>query len=156
MLALLSLGSNLGDRVQNLISAIAALTNHVEVLAAAPLYETAPVGNVAQPDFVNTAVKVSFEQTPQELLEIIHDIEMQHGRTRDVHWGPRTLDIDIIDVQGFSCDGADLQIPHPRAKERSFVTVPCADIAPTWSLTTETPSRDGVTRIDDARWLVQL
>lgn len=130
--AYLSLGSNLGDRVQTLRGAVAELdaTPKIEVQAVSSLYETAPVGYRDQPDFLNAAVKISTALPPEALLERCLEIETHFDRRREVRWGPRTLDVDIILYGELSMETERLILPHPRAKERAFVLVPLLELDP--------------------------
>jgi 2-amino-4-hydroxy-6-hydroxymethyldihydropteridine diphosphokinase len=162
MRTLLSLGSNLGDRVDNLLQARSELGLLGEITNVAPLYETSPVGEVVQDNFINTAIMLDTTLSPIELLEHLHRIEAALGRIRDVHWGPRTLDIDIVDCEGFSSQTEQLHIPHQYAHERRFVLQPVVDIAPTWLLNHVSVSNllqnlsgdDQVNRYHDERWQV--
>jgi 2-amino-4-hydroxy-6-hydroxymethyldihydropteridine diphosphokinase len=128
----LSLGSNLGDRLENLQHAVDALFDApgLEFAALSPVYETAPVGGPPQPDYLNIVVSAGTALSPRTLLERVQGIEEALLRERRVRWGPRTLDIDIIAVGGFTSDDPDLTLPHPRAHERAFVLAPWRDIDP--------------------------
>ena len=95
-----------------------------------PVYETAPVGGPEQDNFLNLVVQLDTELTPTQLLGVCHRIESSAERVRDVRWGPRTLDIDIIWMDGVTMDDERLTIPHPRWKERRFVLAPLRDLAP--------------------------
>lgn len=134
--ALLALGSNLGDSVALLKSAIERLDAHpnITLLAVAGLYRTEPVGGPEQSDFWNSACLIETSLAPAALLATCHQIEALAGRERIEHWGPRTLDIDLIDYEGFSSAVPTLQVPHPRACERRFVLQPLVDIVPDWLL----------------------
>ena len=127
----LSLGSNLGDRRLNLRTAIERLDAHpeIEVVQISPLYETAPVGYTEQPDFLNLCLHIKTSLSPENLLKVTGSTELDLGRQRDIYWGPRTIDIDILLLEGQVIDTADLILPHPRMKERAFVLLPLADIA---------------------------
>jgi 2-amino-4-hydroxy-6-hydroxymethyldihydropteridine diphosphokinase len=125
--AFLSLGSNLGDRRALLRDAVDSLP---DVVAVSPVYETAPVGGPEQDNFLNLVVQLDTELTPTQLLGVCHRIESSAERVRDVRWGPRTLDIDIIWMDGVQMDDERLTIPHPRWKERRFVLAPLRDLAP--------------------------
>lgn len=125
--AFLSLGSNLGDRRALLRDAVDSLP---DVVAVSPVYETAPVGGPEQDNFLNLVVQLDTELTPTQLLGVCHRIESSAERVRDVRWGPRTLDIDIIWMDGVTMDDERLTIPHPRWKERRFVLAPLRDLAP--------------------------
>jgi 2-amino-4-hydroxy-6-hydroxymethyldihydropteridine diphosphokinase len=126
----LSLGSNLGDRAQNLHAAIERLGSLGEVAAVSSFYETEPVGNVHQPWFLNCAVRLRTEKMPRQLLAAVLAIEQALGRKRTVAKGPRTLDIDILLFGPFVMDVPGLVIPHPAMHERRFVLAPLAEIAP--------------------------
>lgn len=135
--AVLALGANLGDARATMRAAVAGLAarSDVTVLAVSGLYRTAPVGGPDQPDYLNAVVLVATPMPPTELLELAHELEAAAGRERDVRWGPRTLDVDIVDIEGFTSAEAALSIPHPRAHERAFVLAPWAEVAPDWMLT---------------------
>lgn len=128
----LALGANLGDRDENLRSATAALaeTDGLRVVARSQVVETDPVGGPAQGLYLNAVVLVDCWLPPFELLEVCHRIEADHDRARDVRWGPRTLDIDIITYGELVDDDERLTLPHPRAHERAFVLVPWAQVDP--------------------------
>lgn len=123
----LSLGSNLGDRRALLREAVESLP---DVVAVSPVYETAPVGGPAQDNFLNLVVELRTALTPFQLLGLCHRIESSAERKREVRWGPRTLDIDIIWMDGVAMDDERLTIPHPRWKQRRFVLAPLHDLAP--------------------------
>lgn len=130
--AYLSLGSNMGDRKCNLDNAVAALRadDCIDVCEVADYIVTAPVGFTEQDDFLNTAVKIKTLYSPHELLSVIHKAEEAGGRKREFHWGPRTIDIDIL-LYDDSIVGDDrLNIPHPEMLNREFVLRPLAQIAP--------------------------
>lgn len=124
----LSLGSNLGDRQKFLEEAVAGLGRSVR--AVSPVYETDPVGGPSQELFLNMVVELDTDLTPRQLLAVCHRLESGADRVRRERWGPRTLDVDILCVEGVTVDEPDLQIPHPRMGERRFVLVPLADLAP--------------------------
>lgn len=125
--AFLSLGSNLGDRRALLRDAVDSLP---DVVAVSPVYETAPVGGPEQDNFLNLVVQLETSLSPHQLLGVCHRIESSAERVREVRWGPRTLDIDIIWMDGVTMDEERLTIPHPRWKERRFVLAPLRDLAP--------------------------
>jgi len=133
--AYLGIGANLGDRVARLQGAVDGLAAapDVTVVAVSPVYETAPVGGPAQPDYLNAVVAVDTTLTPRDLLELAHHLEAVANRVRDVHWGPRTLDVDVLLVGDEEIDEPDLVVPHPRITERAFVLVPLADLDPEWT-----------------------
>jgi len=131
MRAVLSIGSNLGDRLAHLQGAVDELASMgVDVKAVSPVYETAPVGGPEQEDFLNAVVLVHTALGPRELLAACQGIEAAHDRVREMRWGPRTLDVDIITVDGVTSDDPLLTLPHPRVHERAFVCVPWLDIDP--------------------------
>jgi 2-amino-4-hydroxy-6-hydroxymethyldihydropteridine diphosphokinase len=125
----LSLGSNLGDRARNLNVAIDRLRAFGDVVAVSSFYETEPVEFTAQPWFLNCAVKLNTENTPQQLLAGILDIEQQLGRRREQRKGPRIIDIDILLFGNSIVEDRGLTIPHPAMHERRFVLEPLAEIA---------------------------
>jgi 2-amino-4-hydroxy-6-hydroxymethyldihydropteridine diphosphokinase len=128
--AYLSLGSNIGDRQENLARAVAALEEHgVRVVRESCLYETEPVELREQAWFLNSAVEVKTNLTARELLNVLLDIERSMGRERRVPKGPRVIDMDILLYGDEVVSEPGLQIPHPRMTERRFVLVPLAEIA---------------------------
>lgn len=126
------IGSNLGDRRGYLQLALDRLvaTPGITLLAVSPLYETDPVGGPEQPDFLNGVVLATSDLTPHELLAVAQSVEAVAQRVRVERWGPRTLDVDIVLIEGLSVNEPDLVVPHPRAKERGFVLRPLGDVAP--------------------------
>jgi len=126
----LSIGSNLGDRMGHLQGALDSLSEQVDVIAVSRVYETAPVGGPDQDDFLNAVVLGETALTPYDLLALCQRVEAQHDRVREVRWGPRTLDVDIIAIDGVLLDDPSLTVPHPRAHERAFVCVPWLDVDP--------------------------
>lgn len=126
----LSLGSNVGDRRENLRTALRLLTRAGRVAAVASLYETAPSGVLDQPPFLNSACAVDSALPLRELLQAVKRIEWECGRRPAQVWGPRPLDIDILLAGDETVDTADLQVPHPRFAERGFQLLPLAEIAP--------------------------
>lgn len=128
----LALGSNLGDRQQNLDDALAALAVCVEVAKRSPLYETAPQYVEDQPEFLNMAATGHTALSPAALLDEVKRIETALGRRPSVRFGPRLIDIDIIFFGDTVLDSERLTLPHPRLRERSFVLKPLADICPAW------------------------
>jgi len=126
----LSLGSNLGDREQNLRAAVAALQQQLEVEAVSSWYETEPVGVTDQPGFLNLAVAATTKLDPPELLRLAKRIEEQMGRRPTYRWGPRLIDIDILLYADRVVEGPDLTIPHRELAQRAFVLVPLAEVAP--------------------------
>jgi 2-amino-4-hydroxy-6-hydroxymethyldihydropteridine diphosphokinase len=128
--AVLSLGTNLGDRLSHLQAALDALARlpGTAIGAVSPIYETAPVGGPPQPDYLNIVVALETDLSPARLLDHAHGIEAALHRTREVRWGPRTLDIDVIAIDDILSDDPSLTIPHPRASERLFVLMPWYDL----------------------------
>jgi 2-amino-4-hydroxy-6-hydroxymethyldihydropteridine diphosphokinase len=128
----LSVGSNLGDRLgtlQECVTAIGRLPD-TDVLAISPVYQTAPVGGPPQPDYLNAVLAAATGLPPADLLAALHGIEAEFGRERKERFGPRTLDIDIISYAGERSDDPALTLPHPRAHLRGFVLAPWHDIEP--------------------------
>ena len=131
----IALGSNLGDRGQTLAGAVEALREQpgLTVTAVSSLVETDPVGGPDQPPYLNAVVVGRCADTPEHLLAALHAIEAEHGRTREIRWGARTLDLDLIQYgtpggpREVLSDLPELTLPHPRAAERGFVLVPWAD-----------------------------
>ena len=129
---ILALGSNLGDRadiLQGGVDALAAIPE-VQVMAVSPVYETVPVGGPPQSDYLNAVLLARTTLPTATLLDRIHEIEAAFDRVREVRWGPRTLDIDIITADDERSDDPVLTLPHPRAHERAFVLAPWHDIEP--------------------------
>lgn len=125
--AFLGLGSNLGDRRGLLRGAVDALD---DVVATSPVYETAPIGGPEQGAYLNVVVELDTDLDARGLLEVCRRLEDAAGRVRTARWGPRTLDVDVLWVDGEIVDDPDLQVPHPRMWERRFVLAPLADLAP--------------------------
>lgn len=134
--AYLSLGSNAGDRRQMLERALARLeaSGQVIVLRQSSLYETEPVGKTDQPWFYNLVAEIQTRLTPHELLDLAQAVERDLGRTRDVRWGPRTVDIDIVLYGGEQVSTPRLAVPHPEMARRRFVLLPLVEIAPDLAL----------------------
>lgn len=128
----LSLGSNVGDRLDNLQEAVDALFDApgLDFIALSPVYETKPVGGPEQGDYLNVVIVVNSRVAPESLLERVLAIEDAMDRTRTIRWGPRTLDIDIVAMGDITSDDPELLLPHPRAKERAFVLRPWSDLEP--------------------------
>lgn len=127
--AFLGLGSNLGDREQLLANAVDRLVA-VGLVAVSPWYETDPVGGPAQEAYVNLVVELDTDLSPRQLLAVAGRLERAAERVREERWGPRTLDVDVLWVDGDTVDEPDLQVPHPRMWERRFVLAPLRDLAP--------------------------
>ncbi|AIC96636.1 2-amino-4-hydroxy-6-hydroxymethyldihydropteridine diphosphokinase [Shouchella lehensis] len=128
----IAIGSNLGNREQNLMVAVERLQadESIQVVRASSIYETDPVGYEDQGPFLNMVIEVATSYHPLELLEMTQDIELVLGREREIVNGPRTVDLDLLLYEGVRLDVDDLQIPHPRMWDRAFVLVPLAEIAP--------------------------
>jgi 2-amino-4-hydroxy-6-hydroxymethyldihydropteridine diphosphokinase len=129
--AFIGLGSNLGDRHALLRQAVEGLAAAGDVTGVSPLYETEPVGGPGgQGPYLNLVVELSTSDPPRRLLERCRALEAVAGRVRTVHWGPRTLDADVLWEEGWQVDEEDLTVPHPRLWDRRFVVQPLADLAP--------------------------
>ncbi|HEX6254837.1 MAG TPA: 2-amino-4-hydroxy-6-hydroxymethyldihydropteridine diphosphokinase [Euzebyales bacterium] len=130
--AFLGLGSNMGDRLSNLQGAVDRLhaARGLRVDEVSAVYETAPVGGPAQDDFLNMAVRVATTRSARGLLRACQRVERQAGRVRDVRWGPRTLDVDILLYDDRVLATRRLTVPHPRLVERPFALVPLIEVAP--------------------------
>jgi 2-amino-4-hydroxy-6-hydroxymethyldihydropteridine diphosphokinase len=136
--AVLSLGGNLGDRAGTLRRAFEALTAE-GLVARSVLYETPPWGPVEQPPYLNAIAVVRGDRDAAGWLALAHELEQAAGRTREVRWGARTLDVDVVTVTGDDgtpvlSDDPELTLPHPRAAERAFVLVPWLSLDPTAAL----------------------
>lgn len=127
MRAYLGLGSNLGDREANLRGAVAQMP---DLAAVSPVYESSPVGGPPQADFLNAVAALDTDLSPRDLLGVAQRLEDQAGRVRTVHWGPRTLDVDVLIVDDLVVNEPDLIVPHPLWQERAFVLAPLADLDP--------------------------
>jgi len=131
--AAVALGSNLGNRLETLQGAVDALedTPGVRVTAVSAVYETDAVGGPAdQPSYFNAVAVLRTTLPPVDLLERANAVEDAFGRVREVRWGPRTLDVDILVYEGVTSDDPQLLLPHPRAHERAFVLAPWLDADP--------------------------
>ncbi|BCV20095.1 2-amino-4-hydroxy-6-hydroxymethyldihydropteridine diphosphokinase [Moorella sp. Hama-1] len=130
--AYLGLGSNLGNREENMKKAVAFLDANpgIEVERLSSWYETAPVGKTDQGWFLNSVARIKTTMPARELLRAVLAVEQQLGRVRRERWGPRTIDIDILLYDDINVTEPDLEIPHPRMLERAFVLIPLAEIAP--------------------------
>ena len=130
--AFLGLGSNLGNRLANLQHAADLLgaTEGIRVVACSRVYETDPVGGVAQPDFLNAVLELETDLSARELLAACLQAEQELGRVRGVRWGPRTADVDLLIYDEAAIEEPDLIVPHPRMHERSFVMMPLLELDP--------------------------
>lgn len=127
--AFLGLGSNLGDREALLDAAVDRLLA-VGLVAASPRYETDPVGGPEQGAFLNLVAELDTDLSPRQLLAVCGRLEQAADRVRVERWGPRTLDVDVLWVDGVEVDDPDLVVPHPRMWQRRFVLAPLRDLAP--------------------------
>lgn len=128
--AFLSLGSNIGDREQNLRDAVSLInkTDEIEVVNISSIYETDPVGYTNQAQFLNIVVKVNCALEAEQLLSRCMEIEQYLGRVREFRWGPRCIDLDILMYNEDNIVSENLVIPHPRMHERGFVLVPLVEV----------------------------
>lgn len=130
MRAVLALGANLGDRAAALQAALDGLRRSTRVVAVSGIFETAPVGGPPQPEFYNAVVLVDTTLGARELLALAQSLEVAAGRVRLEHWGPRTLDVDVLAYGDQRSADPELTLPHPRAHERAFVVLPWLEIEP--------------------------
>lgn len=130
--AYIALGANIGRREETLREALRMLNEHpdIEVLRVSDVYETDPVGYADQPPFLNMAAAVGTSIAPDRLLEIMQAVENRLGRVRDIRFGPRTADLDLLWMNGLAIESTELTLPHPRMHERFFVLIPLEDIVP--------------------------
>ena len=130
--ALISLGSNLGDSIATLKSALALLknTSGIKIDKISSFYKTPPVGGVMQDDFINACALLDVAFNAHDLMQTLLNIEKEFKRERIIRWGPRTLDLDLIDFNGEISNDSFITLPHPRAYQRAFVLVPANEIAP--------------------------
>lgn len=130
--AFVALGSNLDDPETKVTEALACLAveSGITLVCHSPMYRTAPVGYLNQPEFINAVAEVTTDLTPQELLAALMSIETRMGRVRTFRNAPRTLDLDLLWYQGVTMNSEELILPHPRMHERAFVLTPLNDIAP--------------------------
>ncbi|ABO48705.1 2-amino-4-hydroxy-6-hydroxymethyldihydropteridine pyrophosphokinase [Desulforamulus reducens MI-1] len=135
--AYIGLGSNMGDKKAYIQSALKKLDHYtgIHLLRVASLYESAPWGYLEQDWFVNTVAEVETTLSPEKILQVLFDIERSLNRTRDIHWGPRTVDLDLLLYGSQTICFPHLQVPHPRMHERAFVLVPLAELCPNMILT---------------------
>jgi 2-amino-4-hydroxy-6-hydroxymethyldihydropteridine diphosphokinase len=162
--AFLGLGSNQGDRPALLAEAVGRLRRapEVEIAAVSSLYATAPVGVQDQPEFLNAVVEVRTTLPPPGLLALCQGIEAALGRVRTQRWGPRTIDLDILLYGDLEWAADGLELPHPRMRERAFVLLPLAEVAPglrlggrsiaDWAAAADA---SGVRRLDGGEWAGQ-
>ena len=154
MTAVLSLGSNLGDRASHLAAAREMLGREFAVLGVSPIYETAPVGVTDQSSFLNQVIVVDSDDA-ELVLAAAHRAEDARGRLRNRRWGPRTLDVDVVAVDALSSDSPRLTLPHPRAHQRAFVLLPWVEIDPDAEVPGRGPARVLLAGLDTSevrRW----
>jgi 2-amino-4-hydroxy-6-hydroxymethyldihydropteridine diphosphokinase len=130
MKVVIALGSNIGDTNSHLHHAVAELGKIIEVSAVSSFYKTTPVGGPPQNDYLNAVLIGRSDMDPLDLLIAMQEIETLAGRTRDIEWGPRTLDLDLITFGELVLTEPHLELPHPRAHERTFVLEPWLEIEP--------------------------
>ncbi|CAB4589258.1 unannotated protein [freshwater metagenome] len=130
MKAVIALGANIGNPQEQMDIAVALLQESLEITAISSFYKTAPVGGPEQPDYLNAVVLAESELSATDLLALLHGIEKVLGRERIEHWGPRTMDLDLIQYGTLLSSADELLLPHPRAHERRFVLQPWAEIEP--------------------------
>ncbi len=156
--ALIALGGNVGDVRGTFRKAIAHICGMAQaaLVARSSDYATPPWGEERQPPFVNACIEIDTRLDPHALLFVLHRIEQKFGRDRERHWGPRTLDLDLLAYDDFRLNKPELTLPHPRLFERAFVLVPLAEIAPDRMIAgrrvreaLERLSTDGIERLPD-------
>ncbi len=128
--AYIALGSNMGDKIASCRKALDLLSRAGRVTKVSSFYSTEPVGYPEQEDFINAVAELETNLTPLALLAVCHVIEDKLGRSRLLHWGPRTIDLDILLYGDQVVDNSELTIPHPLMTERKFVLIPLCEIAP--------------------------
>ncbi len=146
--ALLGLGANLGDPVAMLHEAQRRLGELGRVSACSSLYRTPAWGVEDQPPFVNAALALETDLSPEQLLAALKGLEIELGRVASFRWGPRAIDIDILDYEGVRLDDAALTIPHARLFERAFVLVPLAEIEPGFTAARDALAADDVAAVE--------
>jgi len=131
-LCYLAIGSNLDHPREQISRALQTISNHpaITLLKQSPWYGSKAIGPGKQPDYLNGVIEIETTLSPELLLQALQKIEADQGRIRDVHWGARTLDIDILLYGDQKIQSATLDIPHPRILERNFVLIPLADLNP--------------------------
>ena len=149
MKAIVALGANIGDPQSNLDVAVALLKEASEVLKVSSYYTTEPVGGPEQPDYLNAVVILESDLPAMDLLSLLHGIEKSLGRERIEHWGPRTIDCDLIQYGSILSNSAQLMLPHPRAHERRFVLEPWHEVEPEGILLTHGPIKELLAQLKD-------
>ena len=130
MKAVVALGANIGNPHEQMDLAVAMLREATDVVAVSSYYTTKPVGGPEQPDYINAVCIIESELPAIDLLSLLHGIEKSLGRERAEKWGPRTIDLDLIQYGALLSSATELQLPHPRAYERRFVIEPWHEIEP--------------------------
>lgn len=131
--AYIALGSNLAEPLEQLQMAYNALGKELELVSTSSIYKTAPVGGPkGQGDYLNAVISVKTSKSAQQLLKLLHKIELEQGRERNVRWDARTLDLDLLSYKELVLDTKQLILPHPRMMERAFVLVPLCEIGADW------------------------
>jgi 2-amino-4-hydroxy-6-hydroxymethyldihydropteridine diphosphokinase len=130
MRAVVALGANIGNPKEQMDLAVEMLRQATEVIAVSSYYTTKPVGGPEQPDYINAVCILESELPAIDLISLLHGIEKSLGRERGEKWGPRTIDLDLIQYGGLLSKAAELELPHPRAYERRFVLEPWHEIEP--------------------------
>ena len=149
--AFLALGSNLGDRLENLRMAVRYLRESgIKVTAVSSVYATKPIRVTKQPDFLNAVVEVETLYSPKALLGLCQTIELRLGRERTIRWGPRVIDVDILLYDDVTIDEPGLTIPHPEMANRAFVLVPLAEIDSDVWIAPGTTAADALAAVDAA------
>ncbi len=128
--AVIGFGANLGDRLATMRDALRALGEVARVERTSHVVATAPVGGPQQPDFLNAAALVTFDGEPEALLDALLAIEARLGRVRRERWGPRTIDLDVLWIEGVAFQSDRLVVPHPHLRERAFALGPMLELVP--------------------------
>ena len=153
----IGIGSNLGDTIGNCKIALDEIENFAEIVRISSLYETEPVGNEDQPNFINSVVEINTDLSPHELLTHLKSIEDKLGRVRGEKWGPRVIDLDIIFYDDLVMKYDDLIIPHPSAHLRRFVLEPICEIAPDFiHPELETSILELLEKLGDSKMVIKL
>ncbi len=161
---IIALGGNIGDVQESFESALAMLNQSCHIITKSKIYQTPALirqGAAPQPDYLNAAIHAVSTLTPAAILAELHRIETALGRERKEHWGARTIDLDLIDYEGFTSTNPALMLPHPELAKRLFVLQPLHDIVPNWihpitglSVSEMTTSLEnaGETRVEGEIW----
>ena len=144
--AFLGLGSNLGEKATFLREAVDSFQN---IKAVSGIYETEPVGGPDQDSYLNIVIELETDLRARELLEYAQMLEKRANRKREIRWGPRTLDVDVLWVEGEKVNEPDLIVPHPRMKERAFVMIPLGELEPYFLEDWNDPNEGEVHRLRD-------